>query len=285
MQLIVLGSGTSGSNIKGIPNRYPPAFLVQWNNETLLFDCSEGVRFRLEKMGICYADLRHIAMSHAHPDHNALVNYIHSVAFRNYVLGHKGLDLNIYAPEQIVRDFPMVWKGYVPDDFAREEDIWPVLKFHALPNQSMPSMQIGSGKLEAFEVFHGSGKCDALAYRLDTPEGVFAYSGDTGDCAGIRAACSGADIFVCEASAKIGSFESALAYGHLTPYQAGDIAKAGNVSKLILFHYTGLEKEEQILADCRASGYDGDLVCCQDFDVFEVNKHNVLSELSVHKNA
>jgi ribonuclease BN (tRNA processing enzyme) len=158
MRLIILGSGTSGSNIKGIPNRYPPAFLVQWDNETLLFDCSEGVRFRLEKMGICYADLRHIAMSHAHPDHNALVNYIHSVAFRNHVLGHKGLDLNIYAPQQIVQDFPAVWKGYVPDDFAREEDIWPVLKFHALPNQSMPSMQIGSGKLEAFKVFHGSGK-------------------------------------------------------------------------------------------------------------------------------
>jgi len=276
VDLIVLGSGIGASHIEGLPNRFPPAFLVRWANQAILFDCSEGVRFRLEQMGICYADIRHIAISHAHPDHNALVNYIHAVALRNHVVEEQGSSLNIYAPQQIVQDFPAVWNGYVPDNPTREEDIWPILQFHALPNQSVSSVEIGSAKLQSFKVFHGAGKCNAVAYRLDTPEGVFSYSGDTGDCTGIRAACFRADIFVCEASAKIGSFDSALAYGHLTPYQAGDIAKAGNVSKLILFHYTGLETEEQILADCRASGYKGELVCSQDFDIFKVEKSCLL---------
>jgi ribonuclease BN (tRNA processing enzyme) len=270
MRLTILGSGTSCSNVPGIPNRYPPAFLVEWDDQMILFDCSEGVRFRLEQVGVLYANLHHIALSHAHPDHNALVNYVHSIAYRNGLVEDKNSYINVYAPQQIADDFPAVWRGYVPDDPERKSAEWPTLEFHAMSGEAKAARSIGSGTLTGFDAFHGSGKIDAIVLRLETPQGRFAYSGDTGDCPGIRMACAEADIFVCEAAAKIGNFEGALAYGHLTPFQAGDIAKASKVKKLILFHYSGVESEESIIEDCRKSGFTGELICAKDFDVFEV---------------
>jgi ribonuclease BN (tRNA processing enzyme) len=271
VRLTILGSGTSSSHVPGIPNRYPPAFLVEWDNETILFDCSEGVRFRLEQVGVLYADIHHIVMSHAHPDHNVLVNYIHSIANRNGMVEEKNTSLDIYAPQQIVDDFPAVWKGYVPDDPERKSDVWPKLIFHVMSGESKRACSIGSGTLTGFEAFHGFGNTDAISLRLETAEGLFAYSGDTGDCPGIRQACIETDIFVCEAAARIGDFAGARAYGHLTPYQAGEIAKDGKVKKLILFHYSGAESEEKIIEDCKSSGFAGEILCAGDFDVFEVN--------------
>jgi ribonuclease BN (tRNA processing enzyme) len=69
MKLTILGSGTDASQLPGIPNRFPPGFLVEWDNEKILFECSEGIRFRLEQIGIDYASIRHLAISHSHPDH------------------------------------------------------------------------------------------------------------------------------------------------------------------------------------------------------------------------
>lgn len=279
MRLTILGSGTSCSNVPGIINRYPPAFLIEWDNEMVLFDCSEGVRFRLEQVGILYADIHHIALSHAHPDHNALVNYVHSIAYRNGLVEEKNSHINVYAPRQIVDDFPAVWRGYVPEDPERKSDVWPQLTFHVMPGQSKCPISIGSGALTGFAAFHAFGKTDALAFCLETLQGKFAYSGDTGDCPGIREACADVDIFVCEASAKIGDIEGALAYGHLTPFQAGDIAKASKVKKMILFHYSGAESEEKIVEDCRRSGFAGELICANDFDIFEIRKEATVNSL------
>ena len=233
MRLIVLGSGISASNVQGIPSRFPPTFLLQWESNSVLFDCSEGVRFRLEQVGVLYADIHHIAMSHAHPDHNVLVNYIHSIANRNGMVENPNTCIEIYAPLQIVDDFPAVWKGYVPDDPERKSSVWPSLNFHVLSKEAKHSYSIGSGTLSGFDVFHAFGNCDAIAFRLETPDGIFAYSGDTGDCSGIREACKNADVFVCEAAAKINDLDGARAYGHLTPYQAGEIGKASHVKKMV----------------------------------------------------
>jgi hypothetical protein len=50
MKLIALGTGVCASNLPDIVNREPPGFLVRVGVENILFDCSEGIRFRLEKV-------------------------------------------------------------------------------------------------------------------------------------------------------------------------------------------------------------------------------------------
>lgn len=291
MKLAILGAGTGASQLPNIPDRQPPTFLVEWGNgggaaatrgdgmanrgkapagatQKILFDCSEGVRFRLAQAGYDYAGIHHVAITHAHTDHNAFLHYLQSVYLKGAWSGEqfKNDEMHLYAPRHIIKNLPELWRFYFQqpgEPFYKS----PALKFHIMPDETAI---IGNGKLSAVKVHHEAGFSDAVAFRLETPEGIFVYSGDTGECEGIRAISQDADLFVCEASARIGDEQSATNWGHLNPRQAGAIAKNGGVKKLILFHHTGLDSDEAMLADCRASGFANEIVIGQDFQVLEI---------------
>lgn len=271
MKLTILGAGTCVSQFPGIKNQYPPAFLLSWDGGKILFDCSEGVRFRLEQAHEEYTDITHIALSHPHPDHCALVHYIQSV----YVKGmwdeekFKRKSLQIYCPDFIAEHFPDLWNFHLPE-LQGSHYKWPELIFWGMSKPTNSRQEIGNAVLEARPVYHGFGKVDALAYRIETPEGIFAYSGDTGISPGLLEVAKGADIFVCEASSRIGNEKNATEYGHLNPRQAAEVAKEAGVKKLILFHYSGLDSDEAMLAEVHRTNFSGEVVLGKDFDTFVI---------------
>lgn len=269
MKLTVLGSGTCGSQMPGVANRFPPAFIVETGERNIMFDCSEGVRFRLEKAGFDFVDINHLCISHAHPDHYAFVHFLQSIGCINSWLGPHNERIDVYAPRQITDNFDALWGLYVPDDPQREKRIWPHLEFHPMSNPDRQEHMIGDAKLTSYSVYHGFGKVDACAFRLELDGKVFVYSGDTGECDSIRECAQGADLFLCEASARIHDVKNPFEYGHLTPALAGDIAHKSGVKHMAFFHYTGLNTDDEIVADCRKSGYQGALTVAKDFDVLE----------------
>lgn len=268
MKLTILGSGTDASNLPGIANRFPPGFLIEWDNEKLLLECSEGIRFRLEKVGIDYASIHHLAISHSHPDHYALPHFFQSIYNKGLWGGKHFADheLNIYGPKDLTENFTALWLLYHPD--LPQMLPMPQLKFIALPESG--EIKLGSASLEAFKVYHGFGKVGAVAFRLKSPSGVIAYSGDTGECEGIRQAAENADIFICECSARIGDKTSPKAYGHLNPFLVGDIAKNSQVKNIIIFHNTGLDSDEAIITECQRAGFEGEIVIAKDFQTFNL---------------
>ncbi len=267
MKLTILGSGTCASQLPGIPNRFPPAFLVEFGNEKVLFDCSEGVRFRLEQAGFNHADIHHIAISHIHPDHFALIHFIQSVFCNGIWGGTKNTDITVYCSKQVKTSFPFLLKSQIPAidlpsfaNFLRPKLI--------IANDNIT--KIGDASLTAKKVYHEFGETDAISFRLETPEGIFVYSGDTGECPGIREVCKDADLFVCEASSRVGDEKGPIEYGHLNPRLAGEIAHEGKVKHLVLFHYTGLDSDEDIITDCRKSGFTGELTIAKDFQSINI---------------
>lgn len=276
MKLTILGAGTGTSQLPNIADLYPPGFLVEWadtsspgGTNNILFECSEGIRFRLRDAGFNIADITHLAVSHPHPDHYALPQLYQAMGLNRLWGGRERerTELEVYGPAAIGQSFAQNWQNAFPDRAGQEfEQI--KLNFHAMPEEN--GLAIGSGKLFAEKVYHAFGQCPAVAFRLETPEGVFVYSGDTGDCPGIRKICQNADIFVCEASARAGDNDTPINYGHLNPKIAGEIAKAGNVKKLILCHYTGLDTDQAMLTDCRLSGFAGEVIIGKDFQTFEI---------------
>jgi ribonuclease BN (tRNA processing enzyme) len=163
-----------------------------------------------------------------------------------------------------VEGFPGLWKKFHPD--LPDMLTMPQLNFFAMPKDG--EISIGQAKLKAFNVHHGFGKVGAVAYRLQTPEGIFVYSGDTGECEGIRQAAQDADIFVCECSAVIGDNKNPTVYGHLNPFVAGDIAAKSGVKKLVFFHYTGLDSDQAIVKECQRAGFKNEIIVGKDFQVF-----------------
>lgn len=270
MKIHILGSGVAASQLPGIPNRYPPGYVVEWGDNSLLLECGEAVRFRLEEMGFDYGKIEHLAVSHSHPDHYALPHFM-VARYCKELWSDKDCSatmLQVYCPDSIAKNFFELCKLYVPDEqngaiFGQNIALHPM-------SSPAERLSIGNGTLSAENVRHGFGNVQALAFRLETPEGVFAYSGDTGECAGIRNVAKEANIFLCECSSQVGNNKSPKEYGHLNPYLAGDIAKEAGVKKMILTHYTGLDADEKMIQDCRRSGYEGDLIVAKDLDVYEL---------------
>lgn len=269
MKLTILGSGTDASNVPGVPNRYPPGFLIKTNEGIhILFECSEGVRFRLQQAGVDHAELMHLAVTHSHPDHYCLPQLYQSIHNTRMWSGRYEVphQLNLYCPKQIAEGFMDLWRLYSPN--------WPEglpllkLNFTVLP--CADPVRIGNSRLLGLRVYHGNPKIEALAFRLESPDGVFTYSGDTVLCEGIRQAAQGATVFVCEASARVGRHRHELSGVHMSPYVAGLVAKEAKVRTLVLFHYTGLDTEEAVIEDCRNSGYQAEIVLGKDFQEFHI---------------
>jgi len=266
VKITILGAGTDASNLPGIENRFPPGYFVELGTENILFECSEGVRFRLEQMGQDYTAIKHLAISHSHPDHYVLVPFYQSI--------HNNLNwsgrydephlLNIYAPKNITREFWDMWRMHHPN--FPEGLKTPKLNFITMPSEC----RVGDAKLSGFSVYHGKGLVPAVAYRLEAGGKVFAYSGDSGICDGVIEAARNADVFICETSAGIDDEKSGTVYGHLNPRQAGEVAKSAGAKQIVFVHYTGLDSDEAMIEDCKVSGFTGKVVVGKDFQVFEI---------------
>lgn len=270
MKVTILGAGVGASHYlpgKNI-NQYPPAFLIEWGtDEKILFDCSQAVDQRLEKMGTDYASIHHVAISHPHVDHCAPIHFLQSVFLKGLWGGEKfkNNELTFYGPDFLIDNFQALFDIQTPNNEGEMYE-WPKVSLVPM-STTHDKKKVFSATLEARKVHHGFGKCDAVSYRLEAPEGVVVYSGDTGDCDGVREMAKNADLFICEASASIGDFDAAKNYGHLNPETVGNIAKAGNVKKVILFHYTGLDDDEAMIADVKKSGYNGEVIAGKDLQV------------------
>ncbi len=273
MQVTVLGSGTCVSDLPNVPSRYPSGFWVTWSGGQLLLEVSEGIRYRLEQIGVRYATVKHLAISHAHVDHYALPHFLQAM-YCHAVFGRTELDeLHLYAPDSIIAGWPALFKAFLPEfpqpEHHRPEGSYRVPRLVWHPMSGSRSVAIGNATLYAGNVHHGFGQCEALAFRLETPEGAVAYSGDTGDCPGVRQIAARADLFLCESSAPIGSRDD-KGYGHLTPNMAGTIAQAAGVKRLVITHYTGVDADEAMVGDCRKAGYQGEIQIAKDFQVIEI---------------
>ena len=91
MKLTILGSGASTPKI----NNHTTSQLLKIKNHHILIDCGEGVQMQLRKFKINFSKINYILISHLHGDHYfGLIGLIST--FR--LLGRE-TDLNIYAPE------------------------------------------------------------------------------------------------------------------------------------------------------------------------------------------
>ena len=272
----VLGSGTCHP-VPGGKRRAHPGFFIRWGegDQHLLLECSENMAVRIEAIGEEVDRIRHLAISHAHPDHFALPQFVQSMNCAASWRPKAGLfvpgQLHVYGSAHVVQSVSKLnhihFEETVSERGAGLSN--PDLALHMMLQSTV---EFGEGvKLSSFPVHHGFGKVEALAFRLELPGLSFAYSGDTGMCDGLIKAAQGVDLFICEASAPLGNEAMATGYGHLNPRQAGEVAKTCGVKKLVLTHYSGRDSDEAMLADCRLSGFEGEIVIAKDGDMYLFN--------------
>jgi len=107
---------------------------------------------------------------------------------------------------------------------------------------------------------------DAYATRFVLGDKILTYSGDSGESNSLIEVAAGADLFISEAAVEIGKKDPDNA--HLSPFQAGEIAKKANTKALILTHYYGSSPDEAMISEVKKSGYSGEIVVAKDFQTF-----------------
>ena len=101
--LTLLGTGTCQIEFE----RRASSVLLQLADTYVLFDCGHGVAQRLLEFGVQHNELKHIVVSHFHPDHvSDLIPFLHAGAWSRS--NPRTTDLHIYGPpgiQQIINGF------------------------------------------------------------------------------------------------------------------------------------------------------------------------------------
>jgi ribonuclease BN (tRNA processing enzyme) len=119
-------------------------------------------------------------------------------------------------------------------------------------------VSLGSLVLTAVPVLHTP---QSVALRVEDPETgkVIAFSGDTAVCPGLVTAARNADVAVFECSFP----NERKVEGHLTPGEAGEVATAARVKRLVLTHFYPECEEADILGQCRET-FSGEVILAED---------------------
>ncbi|MCK6461163.1 MAG: ribonuclease Z [Planctomycetes bacterium] len=204
MQLTILGSGTA----RPTHRRASAGYLLEWAHGALLLDPSAGTYMRALKAGLEPKRLVAVVLSHLHADHTAdlpgllFARKQEKLETEIAIAGPRGTaDLlrrarSLYGDETPARVEPFPWRA---EGLA----------------------------VEAFPARHSE---ESVCLRIVADGKTLAYSGDTGDCEGLRAACAGADLALLECTAREPK------EGHLSPAECEAVAAATAATRVLLTH-------------------------------------------------
>jgi len=223
--------------------------LVRHGGCTLLVDAGLGTLQKLAVLGVSLAEPDAVAFTHLHVDHTAeLAPLLFSL--KNLGIGRRKALTLLGAPG--FRDFHK--------RLRRVYGSWMEATDYPLRIEEISSrpVSLGSLVLTAFPVLHTP---QSVAFRVEDPETgkVVAFSGDTDVCEGLVAAARDADVAVFDCSFP----NERKVEGHLTPGEAGKIAAAARVKKLVLTHFYPECEGADLLGQCRET-YSGEVLLAED---------------------
>ncbi len=225
LSITILGSGTA------VPwrARAGPGFVVHLEGgqepEAILVDPSAGSIQRMAERGIPLEVLTHVVFSHYHPDHMGDLMPL-LFALKNSRYGARPRSLRLVGPRglhRLLRSLAGVWGSWLETG----ERIQAV-ELGGAEEDRIAAM--GPLEVTAFPVIHSDA---SVAYRFSSRGmATFAYSGDTDRCDGVVDAARNVDLLLLECSYPEGEKRP----GHLIPSEAGLIASAAGVRRVVLLH-------------------------------------------------
>ena len=248
MELIILGSGTG----QPLWDRGSPSLALFLAAHIVLFDVGPGTLRQLSRMGISHKKIKHIFISHFHPDHTAdLIHFL--FATRHPPILEKREPFIITGPQGFKDFFKQIQKAYGK---------WLTMPSEIMELQELDIQKRDRREYEAFDIVSQPVRhtAQSLAYRVVAPSGKsFVYSGDTGLCSEIVDLARGSDLLILECSFP----DEEEVEGHLTPSQAGQIACSAGVNRLLLVHLYPEVLATDIAKQCRRT-YSGELILGRD---------------------
>ena len=245
VRLVVLGTA-GGPTPK--PNRFPAAYALVADDDVYLIDAGNGVAQQLARAGIGINRVRHVFISHHHSDHDADAGAVALLAWAT----NPKLPLTIWGPPPM-RAQMAAYRDYARFDIETRTADEGRPDFDALTrvvefNEEGPLLDDGKVKVRCVRNLHPPIH-ESYAFRFDTSQRSYVFSGDTTYSQAVVDLARGADVLVHEVmylpalDALIASEPNAstlrehLLASHATPDQVGRVASEAGVGTLVLSHF------------------------------------------------
>jgi len=255
MQLTVLGCAG------GIPTPSNPntALLLRAADTAVLIDFGHGAMGALGRH-LDPEDLDAVVVSHLHADHTADLPALLVQRRYNPVGKDERQRLPLYAPDGAVE---RIGTAYAPTAEARaKEDASDV--FDHRPLRPGQTFEIGPLAFEVHEVEH---TVEAFGFRVSDGASTFAFSGDSGPCAGVDALAAAADLLLIEATWE--TRPGLPLHNHMTGTQAGEAAAGAGARRTLLTHNPTWRDADEVFGEA-AAAYSGPLAWAVAGETYEV---------------
>lgn len=226
--------------------------------ETMLIDASSGTVLlgRLEAAGIPLESVRHLFVSHRHFDHvGGLPPLLTALAPLTEA------SLVIHAAPETLRALRSLLNLTIPgvEGWLEERLSWREL----VPGKPT---EAGDAEVTPFSMDHG---IECVGFRVAQAGSVAVFAIDTRPSPEVIENARGADLLVHEAYGPEDTAEHTHALGHSTAAEAGEVARAANVRRLILTHLRANRfVEPRTLAAEAKSAFGGSVEAAGDLDTF-----------------
>lgn len=218
LTLTVLGTASPHPG----PGRPCSGYLLSGGGAEVWVDAGPGT-FAALRQHTDPARLTAIWVSHLHADHSA------DLLAAAYAFAYGGMrppaPVPVYAPPDCARRLA-AFLGHADVGFLKD-----VLDFRSLYDGH--DVRHWNLRLTARAVAHGT---EAYGLRAECQGSVLAYSGDSGPCPALTELAARADLFLCEADIDEHREGERPGQVHLTPEDAGRIARDARVRELLVTH-------------------------------------------------
>jgi ribonuclease Z len=211
-------------------NRFGPSTLIEAGREKFIFDAGRGAMQRLYQLGIPFAEITGLFLTHHHSDHVVGFVDLWLTGWIGRPWGMRTTPLRVWGPDGTKQMMEHLPKAFHVDIRVRQRS-YPAegvkLETDGI-NEGMVYDRNGV-RIMAFEVDHGGEDLPAFGYRINYRGHSVVLSGDTTFNENLIRHATGTDLLVHEVTATTGSAAEnpeqlrRISANHTTPAQAGVI--------------------------------------------------------------
>jgi len=269
-------------------NRFGPSTLVEAGRKKFIFDAGRGAMQRLHQLGIPFADISGIFLTHHHSDHVVGFPDLWLTGWIGRPWGKRNVPLPVWGPEGTKEMMEYLPKAFAVDIRVRSHN-YPVEGVKLLPTEITEGTVFDQDgvKVTAFKVDHFAEKLPAYGYRIDFRGRSAVLSGDTTFNENLIEHARGTDLLVHEVTAAAASTAEneaqlkRISANHTTPEQAAVVfsraqPKLAVYNHLLLF---GAAKADDLIPATRKN-YAGPLLVGEDLLQIEIGEKVEIVQLA-----
>jgi ribonuclease BN (tRNA processing enzyme) len=244
LRLTVLGGAAAWPN----PGQGCSSYLVRSDNASVLLDCGPDTLHELRRHAD-YTAIDAVVLSHCHSDHILdLVPYRYGLI---YGPTRPARTIPLWIPPggtRVLRDLATAL-GQLGEDV---ETFWSAA-FELREYDPLGALTIGDVKFSFASTQHF---VPCFAMRVEAGGRALCYSSDTGAIAPLVELARSADLLIAEATLVEQPNGPVASRGHLTPAEAGELARQAGVARLLLTHLWNERPLDDVLREA-TTAYSG----------------------------